>query len=126
MNDPIFAAIDTNRTTVARFWTEHTKIPPEGYPEVSDWQPSHDALMAWNLADKELVDTVPTTDAGLRVLETYLRNECTRSINHCIWRPLVVDGVVMGAHAGGLDGEGIDYLIAMRATGDRSRVSVHA
>jgi hypothetical protein len=86
--DPIFTAINAHRQAVMKSQTEHGNLVVAGGPEVSDWRPATDALTAELAAGKALIDTAPTTLAGLRALEVYLRNDQIRSIRRFIERPL--------------------------------------
>lgn len=125
--DPIFAAIDERHEIVQRFWVLHRgtlRIDPD----LIDWDSYHAARMAWEDADKMLVDTVPTTSRGLKAFDSYLHCECLEAIGHNIHRPLVIGGkdsgvAYSGQGIGDDDDDARDWLIAMRATGDRRAVS---
>jgi hypothetical protein len=66
-------------------------------------------------AAKALVDTAPTTPAGLRALEVHLREEDSRLALNFIERPVMIDGRHACTFSGGP--EGVDWLIAKRAAG---------
>ena len=111
--DPIFDAIDAHREAIAKFNTEHERPVAAGGPDGSNWHPAQAALMAEVAAAKALIETAPTTRAGLRALERHLHEDDSRLALHFIKRPFTVDGRRMGAVSGG--SEGVDWLIAQRA-----------
>jgi hypothetical protein len=86
--DPIFAAIDAHREAVTTFNAMHAKMVAEalndsnGAPLPLQLAPAmlQAAFSAQLASAGALIDTAPTTRAGLRALEVYLRDERTRSV----------------------------------------------
>ena len=87
-DDPIFAAIDTHRETVGNADRANERLTAAG-PD-GDWRPTHAALVAEIAAAKALIGTAPTTHAGLRALEEYLRRN--DHVSRGIERTVTTDG----------------------------------
>jgi hypothetical protein len=73
MPDPIFAAIAEHQASIQNADRENERL--EAADPDGDWRPTHAALMAEGAAAKALIETPPTTRAGLRALEDHLRED---------------------------------------------------
>jgi hypothetical protein len=113
MPDPILAAIDAHREAVGKFDTENERLAAAGGPDGSNWHPAQAALLAATAAKKALVDTAPTTHAGLRALEDYLYDEDNRSVVLCIEQTGTTEDGCTYITWGGPDS--VRWLIAKRA-----------
>jgi hypothetical protein len=69
--DPIFAAIAEHQASIQKTDRANDRLAAAG-PD-GDWRPVHAALVAEMAAARVLIETAPTTHAGLRALEEYLR-----------------------------------------------------
>jgi hypothetical protein len=102
--DPIFAAIDTHRQAVTALETMNAKVV-----ELSI------AFSATLAPAEALMDTAPTTHAGLRAFEGYLLEDGMgpRMVRPMIKYPSTVEGITF--ISAGVGPEGVDWLIAKRA-----------
>jgi hypothetical protein len=112
--DPIFAAIEAHREAVIKFDAGHAKLTAEGLND-SNWQPVNTALSAQFATGHALIDTAPTTRAGLLALESYLIEDGIgpRMLRQSIRRPVTRNGITFTS----MDGspESVDWLISKRA-----------
>jgi hypothetical protein len=69
--DPIFAAMDAYREAIMKFDAGLAKWGAEGAAD-ANWPPVNVELSAMLVAERALMDTAPTTLAGLRAFESYL------------------------------------------------------
>jgi hypothetical protein len=108
--DPIFAAIDAHRASVET--TDRLLELAELRGMSADlYSVVHDSLRSERKTAKALTGTAPTTRAGLRALEEYLRRNDYLSL--AIERTATTDDGYTYKHSGGP--EGVDWLIAKRA-----------
>src|SRR5258705_4006280 len=85
--DPIFAAIGARRDRLDAVERAEERF----VAGLTDHCPVHAALLAWCAASRALVDTAPTTYAGLRALEDYLNDDRNRSLIGSIERTITTD-----------------------------------
>jgi hypothetical protein len=112
--DPMLAAIALHREAINRLNTAHAKLVAEGLTD-SNSQPVGAALMATFAPARALIDTPPTTRAGLQALDAYLREDSIgpRMARQNINYPRTVDGIPFTASDG--SPEAVDWFIAKRA-----------
>jgi hypothetical protein len=112
--DPILAALNVHQEAIVKLNTEHAKLVAEGLTDTNS-QPVGAALMATYAAGEALMDTAPTTYAGLRAFEGYLLEDSMgpRMARRMIKYPSTVEGITFISAGDGH--EGVDWLIAKRA-----------
>jgi hypothetical protein len=121
--DPIFAAIDAHREAVTEFetihaaWVEEALFASNGAQlplQLQAPDPLSIALSAQFAAGHALIDTSPTTRAGLRAFESYLQEDSSSMLRQSIWYPsTVVEGTTFKSRDG--SPEAVAWLIAKRA-----------
>jgi hypothetical protein len=106
--DPIFASIAEHQASIQKTDRASETLAAAG-PE-GDWRPTHAALVAWGAAATALIETAPTTRAGLRALAAHLRDEERNrgALLLYIRRPCGSGWMCGGPEA-------VDWLIAKRA-----------
>jgi hypothetical protein len=109
MHDPILAAIAEHRASVQKTDRANETLLAAG-PD-GDWRPTHAALVAENAAARVLIGTAPTTHAGLRALEEYLRRN--DQVSRGIERTVTTDDGYTYTISG--TPECVDWLVAQRA-----------
>jgi hypothetical protein len=118
--DPIFAAIYAHRQAVTALETMNAKVVAE---DLHEWDGPFKiapaglsiALSATLAPAEALMDTAPTTRAGLRAFEGYLLEDGMgpRMVRPMIKYPSTVEGITF--ISAGVGPEGVDWLIAKRA-----------
>jgi hypothetical protein len=119
--DPIFAAIDAHREAVTAFnalnakMIEEALIASNGAPLPLQSAPERlqAAFSALLVPAAALIDTAPTTRAGLRALERHLREDDSLWARRFIELPVTRNGITLTSRDESL--ESIDRLIAKRA-----------
>jgi hypothetical protein len=109
--DPIYAAIAEHQASIQNADRENERLEAAG-PD-GDWRPTHAALVAIGAAARVLMDTAPTTYAGLRALEDYLNDDRNRSLIGRIERTITTDDGFTYRMGGGSGA--VDWFIAKRA-----------
>jgi hypothetical protein len=120
--DPIFAAIDAHAESVRTVWTLQARLlgmiggdmaVAEDLCRSPETRAVQAALLAECAAGTALIETAPTTSAGLRALEDHLRDDRFRSARMQISYTVTANG---HTYTCGSDGpEGAAWLIAKRA-----------
>ena len=113
--DPIYAALDAHREAATAFYAANARLTAEGLTDSIYWQTANATLTAQCLAGAALIDTAPTTRAGLRALEVELRKDTgdARMLRRRISHPRTVDGIPYTSHDGST--EAVAWFIAKRA-----------
>ena len=110
--DPIFAAMDAHRDRLDVTDRANERLAAAG-PD-GDSRPMQAALWAELAAAKALIETAPTTRAGLRALESYLRKDRNNNARMGIQMTGTMEsGRTYTWSSGGP--ESVDWLIAKRA-----------
>jgi hypothetical protein len=110
--DPIFAAMDAHRDRMDVTDRANERLAAAG-PD-GDSRPMQAALWAEHAAAKALIETAPTTRAGLRALESYLREDRNNNARMGIQMTGTMEsGRTYTWSSGGP--ESVDWLIAKRA-----------
>jgi hypothetical protein len=104
-DDPIHQAIAAHAAAVRHVDLEGAKLDAAGDPEVSDWGALRYAALAEIDAGKAVVETRPTTLAGLDALERHLRDKRYRRATLFVVRR-VACGDGFAVIRGGEDGVG--------------------
>jgi hypothetical protein len=107
--DPIFAAIAEHQASIQKADRANETLLAAGIG--GDWRPVQAALLAESAAARVLIGTAPTTYAGLRALEEYLRRN--EHVSWAIERTVTTDDGYTYKTSGGR--KGVDWLIAKRA-----------
>lgn len=110
--DPIFAAIDAHARATDALWALHEESLAVG-PENADHLPLETAVRACFETEAALIDTAPTTRAGLRALEAHLRQDRHKHARWSIPRLAKTRNAPFSTHIDSL--ESVDWLIAKRA-----------
>jgi hypothetical protein len=117
--DPIYSAIDAHAESVRTVWTLHARLlrmiggdmaVAEDLCRSPETRAVQAALLAECAAATALIETAPTTRAGLRALADHLRDDRYRSALWFIERTVRTDGGFSYDSRGN-----IDWLIAKRA-----------
>jgi hypothetical protein len=108
--DPIFAAIAAHGDR----WNAVNRAHERFVAGLADHHPVQAALLAQCVAAKTLIETAPTTRAGLRALECYLREDRNSNVRMTIrMTGTMDDGRTYTWSCVGP--EGVNWLIAQRA-----------
>jgi hypothetical protein len=108
--DPIYGAIDAHREAAATFQTVVEVLERKAGP-CPDVRPFDAAVEARYAAGKALIETAPTTRAGLWALEAHLRDDRHSFARWFIRLPLILDdGRLRTTSCGGP--EAVDWFIA--------------
>jgi hypothetical protein len=111
-SDPIFAAIEAHAKATDEIWALSEKSLAVG-PENMDFDLVQAAVVACHELDAALIDTAPTTRAGLRALDAHLRQDRHKNARWYIPRLTGKRLPPFSTHIDSL--EGVDWLIAKRA-----------
>ena len=110
--DPIFAAIEAHAKADDEFWTLYEELLAVG-PENAGHLPIEATVVAEFKAARAMIDTAPTTHAGLRALEAHLRADRHYTARGFIGVPC---GRGFAHHFDGAENQkSVDWLIAKRA-----------
>ena len=113
--DPIFAAIDSYKEAHKAFLTTYRRV--KHLPHDPHWAPFQGTLRAVAVSGRALIDTEPTTMAGVQALEKFLRHPSQpghAGIRQRSWMAgLIQYDVEFEGKVRTMQGPGgIDYLIA--------------
>jgi hypothetical protein len=111
--DPIYSAISAKLAAISTFVEANAQLTASATGGNENLLPATTAFQDVLVADQVVIATAPTTHRGLRALEYHLRNVRPQLAINNIARPIVKDGVVLGALYGGP--EVIDWFISKRA-----------
>jgi hypothetical protein len=113
--DPVFAAAIAPHQETVRTVDDAYSAVLLAVAEVADTGPMQDALNAEAIAARVMIETAPTTQAGLGALAAHLGDERNRSVRFFIRRPIILaDGTAVGSHSN-FDLDAVDWLLAKHA-----------